>query len=293
MASQGREQVTAPLVASAENAPANDDVTNDGVPSEVDSLSLTSEPRMKSWCGSENLRALWGLFALNTVFALAQFVAALAANSVSMLSDTGSMGVDSLAYFANILLERRKHLLGAKKTRFWEAFVSFMSASLLVLVTMYAIIDAAQRLKNHNDSDGDDESVDGRYVFAFALANFILDIIMCTNYFYQIRSRRLQISIQEQIIHEAHDQLNMVSAFIHLFADTLRSVTSLIAGALESKYPDDGVAIDSIATFAVCGTILLAACFVLYEAFYQYLDYKAHPEDDDVVSVESSYTPLV
>ena len=59
-------------------------------------------------CGSTTLSALWATVAFNTVFTLAQCFGAVLANSVALLSDTGTMFVDSLTYACNIGAEYLK-----------------------------------------------------------------------------------------------------------------------------------------------------------------------------------------
>ena len=238
------------------------------------SAGSSAEPTLKTCFGSNNLRALWGLFILNTSFAAIQLVAAIMANSLSMVSDSGSMMVDSIAYMLNIVLERRKHLLGAKAVKLWEVVISILSVGLLTIVTLFSLVDASSRLHRHDDGD----DVDGRIVFGFAVGNFALDIAMCSNYFFHLRHRKRMQSVQDQIRHEAKNELNMVSAFVHLLADTLRTITSMIAGILEDTMKDKAISIDSIATFVVCGAIFLAASFVFYEAAQQLREYRALDE---------------
>ena len=221
---------------------------------------------------TNNLRALWGMFILNTLFAIAQMVGAVIANSLSMFSDSGSMLVDSFAYMVNILLERKKHQLGPRATKLWEVYTSVFSVGLLVSVTVFAIVDATVRLRNAGHDNNNDVSVNGRYVFGFAAGNLLVDIAMCFNYCYQLRHRR-NLTLKDELYRETKDELNMISAFVHLFADTLRTLTSIVAGVLEEQMEDKAVSIDSIATFIVCAAILAAASFVFYEACIQYREY--------------------
>lgn len=221
--------------------------------------------------GTSNLRALWGMFILNTTFAISQMVGSRIANSLSMFSDSGSMLVDSFVYLINILMERTKNKYGPSASKLWEVYVSVISVTLLVTVTTVAIIDAASRLDSKQDDDT--ETVDGRFVVGFSLGNLLIDIVMCGNYCYQLRHRR-KSSLKEQVMTEAKEQLNMVAAFVHLFADTLRTLTGLIAGILEQGEGANALFIDAVATFIVCALILFAAAFVFYESILQYRDYK-------------------
>ena len=222
-------------------------------------------------CGTSNLRALWGLLLLNTSFAVAQMVGAAIANSISMFSDSGSMLVDSFAYLLNLGMEKRKIKYGVEASKLFEVFTSIISVTLLVVVTISTVVTAAQRLVTRS---GDDKEVDGRFVFGFSFGNLLIDIAMCFNYCFQLRHRR-QASFKEQVRSETKEQLHMVAAFVHLFADTMRTITGLVAGSLEQDEAADSIFIDAIATFCVCGLILFAASFVVYEAVVQYREYRA------------------
>jgi Co/Zn/Cd efflux system component len=235
------------------------------------------ELRSKGWFGSENLRALWGLFILNTGFASAQIMAAKLANSLSLFSDSSSMLVDSLAYLINLCMEKRKHQYGAKESKLAEIYVSVISVSLLSAVTVFSVVDAALRIKTADSSS--DETVDGRIVLGFSIGNLFIDFLMCTNYCYQLRSRK-QPTMEQQISSEKKEQLNMVSAFVHVFADTLRTITGITAGVLEEKLESDAVSIDAIATFMVSAAILLSASFVLFEAVVQFREYRKLSTED-------------
>lgn len=65
-------------------------------------------------------------------------------------------------------------------------------------------------------------------------------------------------------------EINMAGAFVHLFADTLRTCTGVIAGPLELNSAADSLTIDAVATMIVCFLILAAAAFVAVETFQQY-----------------------
>ncbi|KAH9254884.1 hypothetical protein BASA81_007134 [Batrachochytrium salamandrivorans] len=206
---------------------------------------------------TKNLKALWGLFLINTTFAVCQLVAAIAANSVSMMSDSGSMLVDSFSYMVAIGTERRKIKHGLEASKLIEALCSLISVGLLITVTAVTMSDAIHRLE-HLEEDDEDE-VAGQLVVLFSGLNLLMDVFMCGNYWYQLQGGGSNAK-----------QLNMVAAFVHLFADTMRSLTGVVAGALEMENKQDSVKIDAFATFIVCFAILLAAAFVLFEAIMQF-----------------------
>jgi Co/Zn/Cd efflux system component len=213
------------------------------------------------------------MFTANTAFAVAQLIAASIANSISMFSDSGSMLVDSVSYLISIAMERRKLKYGAEASKLMEVFSSGFSVSLLMIVTIVALVHAVYRYTGQENTE--EETVDGRIVLGFSLGNLVVDIVMCGNYVYQVRAnRRQKENLKEQILQETKEELNMVAAFVHLFADTLRTITGLVAGGLEIAAGSDPIMIDSVATFVVCSVILFAACFVLYEGYLQYREYR-------------------
>jgi len=221
-------------------------------------------------CGTRNLRVLWLILVLNTSFAVAQMVGASLANSLSMFSDSGSMLVDSISYLANIVMENAKNKYGKEASKGKEALTSLFSVILLLIVTGLAIGGATERL---NEPDASSETVDGGFVMGFSLGNLFIDIVMCASYILQVRHKIVRAD--KEVLTKARDELNMVTAFTHLFADTLRTITGVVAGALELQVDADAAQIDSVATYIVCSLILFAALFVVYEALQLYSEYRS------------------
>lgn len=62
------------------------------------------------------------------------------------------------------------------------------------------------------------------------------------------------------------EDLNMNSAFIHIFADTMRTVTSLVSGAMVWLGGYDSVKTDAIGSIIVSSFIILAAVVVTVES---------------------------
>jgi Co/Zn/Cd efflux system component len=213
----------------------------------------------KAGClASPNLRSLWGFFALNTVFAAAQMTAAVVNNSLSMISDSGSMLVDSLTYAVNIYAERRRLRSGADAVRL-EVYASLFSVAALIVVTTVMFIDATHRLCC---GAADEKEVDGKIVLGFASGNLAIDVLMCTNLFYQQSKHGMDANY-------ARKNINMASAIVHVVADTLRTVTGMAAGAIELNPNVDPIVVDAYAAIAVCVFILIGAGFVLWEALTQ------------------------
>jgi len=229
-------------------------------------------------CASANLKALWTMFTLNTGFALGQMAGAYFAQSLSMFSDSASMLVDSLSYVVNIVAERYR-LAGAPLSEKYEVCASVVSTTLLVIATSLILHQAVVRLA---DDEADREEVDGRLVLGFSLGNLTIDIIMCTNLFYQRCADRARGESQRLL------NVNMASAFVHLFADTLRTLTGMAAGAIELDPSYNSVIVDATATIIVSSTIYMAILFVICETYSQWRRIMAH----DVLETNDDLQPL-
>ena len=240
----------------------------------VANLEVTSgkDQERLGCCDTSNLRALWGMLVLNTIIAAIEIGIAIHANSLSMISDSASMFVDSFSYFSSILLERHKVKKGFQAARLKELIVSIMSILLLIGITLFALVLSIKRFQNNN------ENVNGSIVFFFAIGTFTVDCLMCSNYLFQIRHRlRKQSTFSKKFYVERKEQLNMISALVHLISDFLRSITGIIAGALEmASSSSNNVRIDSVATFVVCVIIFLLAFFTFLETLLQCREYRAN-----------------
>ena len=126
-------------------------------------------------CCTENMRALWTTFALNTIFTLAQATGATAANSLALLGDTGTMFIDSATYAVNLAAEYYKAQLGARRSAVVEVVASAVSVVTLLGMTVFIMTDAIDRLA----SPDDEEDVDPVIMLFFTCFNLLIDIGMC------------------------------------------------------------------------------------------------------------------
>uniref|UniRef100_A0A7S2RTF9 Cation efflux protein transmembrane domain-containing protein n=1 Tax=Mucochytrium quahogii TaxID=96639 RepID=A0A7S2RTF9_9STRA len=186
-----------------------------------------------------------------------------------------------------------------------ETKVAFVSGLSLILVTAFLIWDSVSRL--HSDAGVD--PVNPQIMFAFTLVNLIMNFISCTGFCKQsqFRCRCCGATMAEKVrvdedldlrrylgsdsrlprVSSSHDDdnysigtienfqsdpgdnLNMMSAFIHLAADTLRSITVFISSLWVWIANGNSVRADAISSLIVCTLILFAAGFLMYETFKQ------------------------
>jgi Co/Zn/Cd efflux system component len=260
-----------------------------------DEINYTSTKRIcGGTCASANLRTLWVMFLLNTSFALAQLIASVVANSLSMASDSGTMLVDSFTYSVNLFVEYKKASVGMKSTSRPEVYAALFSVMVLIIVTSVMLSQAAQRMCCTTNLDN---SVNGSIVVGFSSTNLIIDIIMCCKFLGQSRHWKSSQPVPD-LVTTTKTEPNMASAFVHLFADTLRTLTSMIAGGLEiDATPRQTLYIDGLSTIIVCIVILLPATFVLYESIQAWKNLRAHENElqgmNDIIGESPASVELV
>lgn len=174
-------------------------------------------------------------------------------------------------------MEKTKVRYGVEKSRKCEGITSLISVGALIIVTVLALVNAINRMADVNREDAD---VDGKIVIGFAIGNLVLDVFMCGNFCFQVKEKWNASKLTTKQL--LSDELNMLTAFAHVFADTLRTISGLVAGALEAQTPDKAVQIDATATFVVCGTIIGAAAILAREALVALVCKRTQPQTDGI-----------
>ena len=100
-----------------------------------------------------NMRALWATFLLNTIFTTAQMVGGVASNSLALISDTGTMFVDSATYAVNLVAEYYKEQLGGRGADVVEVVASIVSVVALIAVSVLIMHESILRLQAGPDPD--------------------------------------------------------------------------------------------------------------------------------------------
>ena len=166
---------------------------------------------------------------LNILITAAQIIGGIVSGSLALLSDAlhNLSDVISLvvSYVASKLSRRKASIhrtFGYKRA---EILAAFINAATLVIVAVLLIIEAVKRFKNPQE-------IESSLVIWLSLIAII--------------ANGLSVLLLKK---EAHSNLNMRSAYLHLLTDMLASVAVLIGGLLMKYYQLFWV--DSVLTFVI------------------------------------------
>jgi cobalt-zinc-cadmium efflux system protein len=173
---------------------------------------------------------------LNIVITIAQLIGGFFANSLALISDALHNFTDVItliiSYIANLLTTKKKQTLqqtfGYKRA---EIIAAFINGTTLIIIAIFLGYEAINRFYTPY-------IVQGNIVIWLALLSIVANGISV-------------LLIQK----DAEHNLNMKSAYIHLFTDMLTSVAVLIGGILIKYYQIYWI--DSVLT-------LLIACYLIY-----------------------------
>lgn len=220
------------------------------------------------------------------LFAIAEMIAAVAGNSLSLMGDAATMLVDSATYGLNLCSERGK--TGASKLKIaWLELVSpAFSVTALIATTVYITMEAIDELSpddcnmtttatasssattgifnaaqasvtttmlttTYAASTGcDDESANIAIMWAFSTINLVIDIVNIVLFGCERRKRMRQGG------GDSEDNLNMMSALMHIVIDTLRSLSVMVAALMSSAFDVDPDTSDAYAAI-VCSLLTL------------------------------------
>jgi cobalt-zinc-cadmium efflux system protein len=175
-------------------------------------------------------------FFLILIFAVIELAGGIWTNSLALLGDAWHMFSDvfalGLAWFASHHSGRsKKHKSGQSHI---EIMASIINAVLMLVVVVYIVVEAIDRLKNPH-------IVTGGYVMLIAFVGLIVNIIVA------------------KLLHDddhGHAQNhNKRAAFLHVMSDLLGSVAALAAGAV--IYFTGWLPIDSILSIFISLLILV------------------------------------
>lgn len=146
----------------------------------------------------------------NTVITLAEAVGGIISGSMALLSDAAHNLSDVLSliisYFANRLSKKgatERQTFGFRRS---EILAAFINSATLIIIAVIIIIEAVQRLMNP-------VTVSTGWVIWLALASFVVNGLSA-------------LFLRE----DSHHNMNMKSAYLHLFTDMLTSVAVLFGG---------------------------------------------------------------
>lgn len=139
-------------------------------------------------CGLEdNVFVLVCLFIGTTTFTIAQFLGAIAANSLAMYGDCATMALDSLTYLLNIYCEKNR-IAGMNEAIKLEIIVASISVAALTFVTVFLLWDSLQRLRTQHPAT---EEVQADIMLEFGIANFFIDLLSCSLFISKLKEAKL------------------------------------------------------------------------------------------------------
>lgn len=200
---------------------------------------------------------------LNVIIPTAQIIGGLLANSMALISDASHNFSDSLslfiAYITNRMSRREATLTHTFGYHRAEIIAAVVNVGLLVAVSAFIVYEASQRLRQP-------EAVSGGLVLILALVG--------------IAGNGFSAWL---LHHDAHDNLNVRGAFLHMLGDLFTSVVVAINGLLllfKPVYWLDPLLSIGIALFILknCWGIAKQAVHILMNATPASLDLKAVKE---------------
>ena len=205
---------------------------------------------------------------LNTVITLAEAVGGIISGSMALLSDAAHNLSDVLSliisYFANRLSKKgatERQTFGFRRS---EILAAFINSATLIIIAVIIIIEAVQRLMNP-------VTVSTGWVIWLALASFVVNGLSA-------------LFLRE----DSHHNMNMKSAYLHLFTDMLTSVAVLFGG-LAIRYLNWSWA-DSVLSVIIALYLLYMSWGIFRSSLRIMMQFT--PEEIDVSNVVSKISEI-
>lgn len=181
---------------------------------------------------------------LNIVITVAQVIGGIISGSLALISDALHNFSDVLtlifSYIANKLSQKEASLdqtFGYKRA---ELIAAFVNATTLIIVAIYLIFEALHRFKNP-------QVIQSNLVIWMSILGILVNGLSA----FMLKK-------------DAENNINMKSAYIHLFTDMMASIAVLIGGILMKYYHI--YLIDSILTFAIALYLIYVGYILLIES---------------------------
>ncbi|MES2500363.1 MAG: cation diffusion facilitator family transporter [Pseudomonadota bacterium] len=179
-------------------------------------------------------------FFLILAFAVIEFAGGIWTQSLALLGDAWHMFSDvfalALAWFASAQAQKNRSTKHASGQSQIEIRASIINVVLMLIVVVWIVFEALQRLKNP-------PNITGGYVMLIAFIGLLVNVI-----------------VAQRLHHQAHhhggkDNLNHRAALLHVLGDLLGSIAALLAGAL--IYFTGWLAADPILSLFISALILV------------------------------------
>ena len=195
--------------------------------------------------GNLNERNLLISIFLNLLITIAQVIGGLVSGSLSLLSDALHNSSDVISLVISYIAARfSKQKASINKTFGYkraEILAAFVNAATLVVVSVFLIIEVIERFQNPQE-------IESHLVIWLSLLGII------ANGFSVLLLKK-----------ESENNMNMKSAYLHLFTDMLASIAVLIGGLLMKYF--EMYWVDSVLTFAIAVYLIFVGYDLLKNSY--------------------------
>lgn len=202
---------------------------------------------------SANIQALAVTATLFTLITVVQVFAAQIAHSQALLMDCVSMGVDAMTYMGNIFVECRKR--DGRDHKGSQLIVCAISLGCLIYFTYAAGVESlatAKACARHATLE-DDDDVNGWITLGFGAGGVVFDLISLWSF---RRSERKG---------SGGRAMNMLTALLHVGADFLRSVSTVVMSLLILVGGFDSTCLDAYTSLLIGTLIIGGACVGIFQ----------------------------
>ncbi len=206
---------------------------------------------------------------LNMGITISQLIGGILSSSTALISDAlhNFSDVVSLiiSYIANLLTHRKAQTLdktfGYKRA---EIVAALINSTTLIILAAFLIYEAVERFIHPKE-------IHGNTVIWLALLSIVLN--------------GLSVLL---IKSDAENNINMKSAYLHLFTDMLTSIAVLIGGLLMKYY--HWYWVDPVLTLMIAGYLLYMSWEILIESLRIIMQFA--PKDIDIEQLEKEITQI-
>jgi len=186
-----------------------------------------------------------------------QYVGAVVANSLALLGDCASLTVDTISYAVSLWAE----CIDSDNLQRNQLIATACSIFVLLGITGYVIyFSFLVILGIHSDEKND---VNGCIVFWFSVAGLLFDLMGLV---------ALYRGWKKEKSTKAGD-LNLNCAGLHVFADLMRNITTLVESILITFFEFGSTATDAWAALIVSFLILIPCAEMIRECVLEYHNY--------------------
>src|SRR6056297_3661297 len=207
---------------------------------------------------------LWISIFLNLAITIAEVVGGILSNSLALLSDalhnlsdTASLGISLVARKISKKSPDAQKTFGYKRAEIIAAFINLVA---LVIIAFFLIKEGIERFF-------DPQVIDGGIMLWVALVGLIGNVITAL------------------LLHrDSKNNINIKSAYVHIFWDAISSVSVIIGGLLVWLY--ELSIVDTIITLLIAGYILYQSFHLLKETIDILME--STPSDIDIAEIKES-----